>query len=568
MSTTNVVLDLLHDNPYQPRLVDDPAHIENLARSIAADGLQQHPKARKVEVWYQLAFGHSRRKAFEWLVENYEAQGLPDRYDGYTCMPVEIEDLSDEAMFRLAVTENVQRKDLDPIEMAKSMKAYRDQFGKTSAEIGALYGMSDATVRGMIRLLELPEPAQGLLSKGMISQATARTLLSVQKILDEKTISTLLTKIANASADDHEGLIENAIERREATVEMWSRWNSERGEKPRAGSDGWLLDMKNFPNKMLAPLSHADLNAIGVQDTSSSMTLVTRCLNGEDAYVPPELKMKIDHLVNPPACNACPFYAMVNKAHYCGVRICYQRKTTAFKAQKLADMSRTLKIAIYQESDGAYLILDEDVASHKKAFGARHADLRLVPTSAIKGYAYQRFEGADSSTAKIVAVGESASRLAVSPRMKTVGGKKTEKEKAEMRAMRVYRARRLELDWEYTATAQAVFEGVPLKVLEKLRGWHYVGVDDAIPDKYTHLNTGGTDGHLAFARRSLAWALVIGQSSHYTRSKLVKILESFEAITGVKASKVLMASVQEWDAEIEQLATPVAAETPAKKAKK
>ncbi len=562
-----VSVELIKDNPYQGRTVYQD--IELLGRSIAADGIQEKPKARWCEDGYELKFGHRRLRAFCWLKDNYKSLELIDRYEGYTLMPLDIEELNDEEMNRGVIIENAQRADLNAIEEAKMMRDYGTRWGKNSEQVGEVFGKSGATVRGMVRLLDLHPDAQSLLSSGTISQGVARIFLSAQKILNEKTLKDLFTKIAETSANDHEEIIETAIERSGSTVEMWGRWDSERGGKPRAGSDLWLLDMKNFPNKLLAPLSHADLNALGVQDGSSHMTLATRYLKGEDAYVPPELKAKIDHLANPPACNACPFYAVVNKAHYCGVKFCRQRKVAAFMAQKLADMSRTLKIAVYQESDGAYLLLDEDVASHKKAFIARHADLRLVPSSAIKGYAYQRFEGADSSTAKIVAVGESANKLDVNSRMKTKGGKKTEREKAEMRAMRLYRARRLELTWEYTAAAQVIFEGVPLKVLQKVRGWHYVGIDDAIPEECKHSDTGTDDRQLAFARRALVWGMIVEQSSRYTRSKLVKALGDFAAVTGVNASQLLTARAQEWDAEIDELAKPVAAETPSvKKGKK
>lgn len=117
-----VPLHLILDNPYQPRTTDNAEHIKSLALSIAADGLLQVPTARELnDGSYELAFGHSRRKAFEWLNLNWETEGLPNRYEGYWKMPINVEALSDEDMYRQAVSENVQRKDLDPIELSKSM---------------------------------------------------------------------------------------------------------------------------------------------------------------------------------------------------------------------------------------------------------------------------------------------------------------------------------------------------------------------------------------------------------------------------------------------------------------
>ena len=74
--TENFLLEVIFDNPYQPHTVDNAEHIENLARSIAADGLLQIPTARSTVVGIQLAFGHSRRKAFEWLRMNFEPRWL------------------------------------------------------------------------------------------------------------------------------------------------------------------------------------------------------------------------------------------------------------------------------------------------------------------------------------------------------------------------------------------------------------------------------------------------------------------------------------------------------------
>ncbi len=66
-----LLLEVIHDNPYQPRTTDQAEHIENLARSIAADGLLQVPTARHTLSGGELAFGHSRRKAFE-MAADYE----------------------------------------------------------------------------------------------------------------------------------------------------------------------------------------------------------------------------------------------------------------------------------------------------------------------------------------------------------------------------------------------------------------------------------------------------------------------------------------------------------------
>ncbi|HWR66097.1 MAG TPA: ParB/RepB/Spo0J family partition protein [Bellilinea sp.] len=171
----HIELDFIQPNPWQPREDQDPEAIEKLAQSIQTDGLMQIPTARVMpDSTVQLAFGHRRFAAFQHLLKY-------DLYSGkkWSSMPLIIRDLSDEEMFRYAVSENVKRQDLTPIEEAKAMIRYRDEFGKTSAEIGELFGLSDATVRGKIRLLKLPAVVQDLIRRRQISEGAARALIGM-----------------------------------------------------------------------------------------------------------------------------------------------------------------------------------------------------------------------------------------------------------------------------------------------------------------------------------------------------------------------------------------------------
>ena len=92
-------------------------------------------------------------------------------------MPVETRPLTDLEMFEMGVSENLARKDLTPVEEARAMARYRDDFGKTSAEIGRLFGLSDSTVRNKIRLLNLPEEVKEALEDGRLTEGGARNLL-------------------------------------------------------------------------------------------------------------------------------------------------------------------------------------------------------------------------------------------------------------------------------------------------------------------------------------------------------------------------------------------------------
>jgi ParB-like chromosome segregation protein Spo0J len=193
--------DNVKPNPYQPRDHEDPDHICKIAESIYQDGLMQIPVGREADGYVELAFGHTRWKAFRLLhniamfseYNGYDLSNFPilaryvaaavankliasDRYK-FRSFPVIIRKLSDEEMFRLAISENISRKDLTAIEEAKAMARYRTQFGKTSVEIGALFGLGESAVRNKIRLLDLPDHLRAGLETGSMTEGAARELL-------------------------------------------------------------------------------------------------------------------------------------------------------------------------------------------------------------------------------------------------------------------------------------------------------------------------------------------------------------------------------------------------------
>lgn len=514
-------LTLIDDNPYQDR--GSYADIAELGRSIALNGLEQMPKARLTGKRYQLKFGHRRKRAFEWLRDNWKAEGLTDRCQGYTIMPLDVDAFSDEEMFDGVVIENVHRDDLKVTEKARLLRRYKEAHPEaTSEKIGLVFNMNAATVRGMDIFLDLPEEGQALLDKGIISQGAARLLHSMMKIASkEEVLETIKMIEAEKGITQPEEVIDNRIDHLENTEDMW---NDQHGGKPRSGYRGWLLDMKSFPNKLLPAMTVEQAGAYEAQ---------------------------IDHLLNPPACTACPFYTKVRGSHYCGIRLCHQRKQVAWELSMVEQASKSTKIAKYTEADGTYRALS--TYSDKAMFDKRHTDLRLIAKSKVGGYPYQSFDGVNDDYAIVVATGEELlGKLARSSGSTggVRGGKKTEKEKTEMRAMKVYRMKRLELMWEYTAAAQSIFENAPVGVLNKLNEWNHIGIDDRIPDEYSHPSTGDAAQKLSFQRRALVWRLIMDKTSHYTRSGMVDALDKFAHVTGVKAPKTLVKRAGEWDAEI------------------
>jgi ParB/RepB/Spo0J family partition protein len=557
-----VPLDLIDPNPYQPRQVEDTAAVAEIADSIARNGLMQVPTARQVNGHYQLAFGHTRLAAF--------------RLNGEECMPLFIRELHDLQMFELGVAENIKRRDLNPIEQAQAMHRYMEEFGKNSTEAGEFFNVSPELVRQSVRLLNLPEPAQQKLAAGAITQTTARTLLSMQRIAPERVIVEMVKKIETNPGRLPEDVIENSIKRMDEVVDMW---DDDRQGKPRSSYyNGWLLDMKNFPNKLLPQLTPVDIAiALGIQDDQELISHANTwyqiktgdidpeieapseegwVLTPEMMRLTPELVQKLEHLMNPPACTACPFYTKVHGSHYCGMKTCHTRKIVAWNTEALQQASKKLKIEIYQKSDGAYKVLDN---GHQSLFKNRHKGLRLLPKELFKGYAYQySYEGVDNDIFVVVATGDAMDKMGTAS---SRGGKKSEKERAEMRMMKVYRLRRKEMMWEFTAAACGMFDAVPEKVLKKLNMWNNILMDDDIPENVRRAGSKDENGDSNYQRRALVWRVIMGLSSHYRRESLRKQLTEFQELTQVKVSKALIDRIAEWDAEIEAAGKGVSAAT-------
>jgi ParB family transcriptional regulator, chromosome partitioning protein len=547
-TTTLIPIDLIDGNPYQPRQTEDAAAIAEIAESIKRNGLMQTPSARQVNGHYQLAFGHTRLAAF--------------RLNGEECMPLIIRELDDLQMFELGVSENIKRRDLNPIEQAEAMKRYMQEFQKTSAQASEFFNVSEEQVRATVRLINLVPEAQRGLAEGKINITTARTLLSIQKIAPEKVIVETLKKIEKNPGSLPEEVIEHSIERMDEVVDMWS---DGRDGKPRSSYHGWLLDMKNFPNKLLPALTPVDIAiALGIQDDPDMMSRATAFLQSKlgeldeadlellglqmsDLQIPADLAVKIDHLIDPPACTACPFYTKIRGSHFCGIKTCHTRKAIAWHTSALQQASKNLGIELYQKSDGAYRALDSDSRS---LFKNRHKGLRLLPKDQFKGYAYQYgYEGVDTDIFVVVATGDAIDKMTTSS---SRGGKKTEKEKAEMRMMKIYRLRRKELLWEFTGVAQSIFEGVPVAAVKRMSAWKFVGIDDQIREEWKPTGT-TAETKAAHEKRLLVWKLISDVSSHYSRRSMASMLKDLQEKAnewGIKIPKGLISKAMEWDAEI------------------
>jgi len=589
MTEQLIALDLIDDNPEQYREIYKD--IEELGRNIAIYGLNDVPPARQSGDRFQLQSGHRRKRSFRWLRKNYKKEGLPERYSAYTVMPLNVKELTDDEMFDGLVIENAHRDDLKVTEKAWLLRRYKEVHPKaTSEQIGLVFNMNGATVRGMDIFLDLPKEVQEKLDDGTITQGTARTLHSMQRVAPEAVIVATVNRIeknkGNSLPDE---VIEHDIEHLPNVMEMWD--TDRRDGKPRSNwKNGWPLDMKNFPNKLLPLLTghtavqtldcfndkpaqklvlewaeYIAADAIGPEHENFDQEMHDACQRQAQkrlddlAEINPVYVEQLQHLINPPACTACPFYTKIRGSHYCGMKACHTRKTNAWHASLIEQASKSLGIAMYETTDGAFRVLDY-YSGDSSLFDKKHKGLRLLPTFKINGHHYQSFSGIDDDVALVVATGDALNKMSRAGG-KVTGGKMTEKEKAERRAMKIYRAHRPALFWEYTAVAKSMFDAVPLEVLNKLNRWENIMIDDRIPEAYSKGNSSASvKGD--YQRRALVWRLIMSCGSHFQRKAMTSILAEMQKLTGIKSPKALIKQAEQWDAEINAAAKPVAVETP------
>jgi ParB family transcriptional regulator, chromosome partitioning protein len=157
----------LRPNPYQPRKVFDQKAIDELKESIQEHGILQPIVARKSIKGYEIVLGERRFRAAS------EA--------GLKTVPVIVKDYSEQKMMEVALIENLQREDLNPVEEAQAYEKLIEHLQLTQEELASRVGKSRPHIANHIRLLQLPNPVLELLSNGMITMGHGRALLGLKK---------------------------------------------------------------------------------------------------------------------------------------------------------------------------------------------------------------------------------------------------------------------------------------------------------------------------------------------------------------------------------------------------
>src|SRR3990172_798694 len=162
-SSQEIPTDLIDPSPMQPRSYFDDRRLTELAQSIAANGIVQPLLVRKRGRRFELVAGERRWRAAQQA--------------GLERVPVVIRDVPDDKLLELALIENIQREELNPIEEAQAYQKLISTIGLTQESLGSRVGRDRSYITNYLRLLRLPEDIQRLVQEGRLSAGHARALL-------------------------------------------------------------------------------------------------------------------------------------------------------------------------------------------------------------------------------------------------------------------------------------------------------------------------------------------------------------------------------------------------------
>ena len=166
-----IPIEAIDPSPFQPRTHFGDAELKELAESIRAKGVVQPVLVRRQGERYQLVAGERRWRAA--------------KLAGLDSVPALVREIDDREALELALTENLMRDDLGPLEAARAYYSLQERFGASHEEIADRLGVSRASVTNTLRLLRLPGIIQELIAKGDLTAGHARAILSVPEARDQ-----------------------------------------------------------------------------------------------------------------------------------------------------------------------------------------------------------------------------------------------------------------------------------------------------------------------------------------------------------------------------------------------
>lgn len=194
----DIDIDLLRPNPRQPRTIVDEDRIEELARSIRGNGIIQPIVVRKADRGYEIVAGERRWRA---------AQRA-----GLLKVPVVVRDVPDDKLLAVALIENIQREDLNPIEEAVAYRRLIDEHHLTQEAIAEAVGKDRSSIANHLRLLKLPAEVRNNVASSALSMGHARAILALP---DEQAQLRASREVIsrNLSVRETEALVKKATEK-------------------------------------------------------------------------------------------------------------------------------------------------------------------------------------------------------------------------------------------------------------------------------------------------------------------------------------------------------------------
>ena len=237
----DIDVSLIDANPYQPRKVFDDTGLAELSDSIKEHGLIQPIVLRKVGNRYQIISGERRTRATR-------LAGLP------TIKAQVYDDIDDKAMAEWALIENIQRVDLNPVEIARSYQQLIDNHGYTHEDLSKIVSKSRSAITNSLRLLKLPEQVLLWIEEGKIAGGAARALCSdkvedpealAKRVIDEGLNVRQIEAIARG-----EDINQPRDEKRETEDDVDTQLGDDKPENPATPKRELSADKKNFASRL------------------------------------------------------------------------------------------------------------------------------------------------------------------------------------------------------------------------------------------------------------------------------------------------------------------------------
>jgi ParB family chromosome partitioning protein len=180
LGINEIELDKIVPNEYQPRKHFDDDKLKELAASIKEQGVIQPVIVHKMRSGYQLIAGERRWRAA--------------RLAGLKTIPALVKEATRRELLEMALIENIQREDLNPLEAAEAYKRLQDEFKLTQEDLAKRVGKERSTVTNFLRILGLPKEVRQEIAAGSLSMGHAKALLSLERVRDQLRSAALIVK--------------------------------------------------------------------------------------------------------------------------------------------------------------------------------------------------------------------------------------------------------------------------------------------------------------------------------------------------------------------------------------